>query len=154
MLSVDMPVSAKPTIPYIVTLKYCLDVNSPSFSLSVAIRRTASSANQFKRRKVVFTLTLHRGMFHSAVVLGQAKLPLAELLTCCRTGGDIPLTDISGKRGIGGFIKTFASLRSPVSSPNGEVRVSEERELIIGQVCFHNLIHRVHISYSRLYLSN
>ena len=30
-------------------------------------------------------------------------------------------------------MKAFASLRSPIMSPNGEVRVSEERELVIGQ---------------------
>ena len=89
---------------------------------------------QFKRRKITFVLSLHRGMFHSAVTLGQVKLPLEELVEKCKTGGDIPITDISaGKRGIGGYIKVFASLRSPISSPNGEVRVSEERELVIGQ---------------------
>jgi hypothetical protein len=71
-------------------------------------------------------------MFHSVVTLGQAKLPLEELLEKCRTGGDIPITDGTGKRGIGGFIRVFASLRSPIKSPNGEVRVSTERELIIG----------------------
>lgn len=42
------------------------------------------------------------------------------------------LTEPGGKRGVGGFVRMSASLRSPILSPNGEVRVSEERDLVVG----------------------
>jgi hypothetical protein len=95
-------------------------------------RRNSSCSNQFKRRKIILCLSLTRGMFQSSIALGQVKLPLEDLLEKCSTGGDIPITDVAGKRGVGGFIRVFASVRNPINKPNGEVRVSIDRELVIG----------------------
>jgi hypothetical protein len=92
-------------------------------------RKGSTIESQFSRKKAIFTLVLHRGLFQSDKILGIAKLNLSELLTKCKTGGFLQLLDPSGKKAIGGRLEVHIMLRRPISHP--EVIVETERELVL-----------------------
>jgi rhodanese-related sulfurtransferase len=92
-------------------------------------RKGSTIESQFSRKKITFTLILHRGMFHADKILGTAKLNLSDLLTKCKAGGFLQLLDPSGKKTIGGRLEVYAMLRRPISNP--EILLETERELVI-----------------------
>jgi hypothetical protein len=82
------------------------------------------------RKKATFEVILNRGFFFSAVSLGVATMPLADLLTKCECGGLLPLFKADGKKnGAAGSVRVALRLRRPLQSP--EVIRSEERKLVI-----------------------
>eukprot|EP00602_Paraphysomonas_sp_CaronLab_P013290 CAMPEP_0185042318 /NCGR_PEP_ID=MMETSP1103-20130426/42284_1 /TAXON_ID=36769 /ORGANISM="Paraphysomonas bandaiensis, Strain Caron Lab Isolate" /LENGTH=456 /DNA_ID=CAMNT_0027582371 /DNA_START=216 /DNA_END=1583 /DNA_ORIENTATION=- len=97
-----------------------------------SFHRNKTSERKFNRKSASFDLTLHRGFFKSDKPLGLVKVPLVELLTKCQTGGDISITNSSGRKSVGGTLRVFISLRRPLCT--AEIRKQTQRELVIEYV--------------------
>lgn len=89
----------------------------------------------YARKKATFDVVLHKGFWKGSEVLCQAVLPLSDLITKSRVGGQLPLKTAkdseNGKKGkvIGGQLTAYVVIRSPLGGP--EVMVTEERKLVI-----------------------
>ncbi len=96
----------------------------------------------YARKKATFDLVLHRGFFKSNLLMCQAVLPLADLLTKSEIGGVLPLTSSGQKEGVthaassvkkgkavGGTLNVVLRIRTPLMGP--DVRVVEERTLVL-----------------------
>jgi hypothetical protein len=89
----------------------------------------------YQRKKAVFDLVLHKGFWKGNETLCQAVLPLTDLLTKSKIGGQLQLKTIadngSSKKGkvVGGQMTVYVAIRSPLSGP--EVVVTEERKLVL-----------------------
>ncbi|CAM9722637.1 unnamed protein product [Ectocarpus fasciculatus] len=101
------------------------------FKVVLPFKRGRSLNKLLERKKIIFEIILHRGMFSGGdVTLGMVSLPLVELLTKTTTGGDaLPLTKEGRGRGIGGVLSAYAKVRVPIDGP--EVRITEERQLVV-----------------------
>mmetsp|Transcript_19748 Transcript_19748/g.21461 ORF Transcript_19748/g.21461 Transcript_19748/m.21461 type:complete len:720 (+) Transcript_19748:34-2193(+) len=101
------------------------------------LKRSKLSQQLYARKKITVELLMNKGFFRGQYVVAMAVLPLADLLSKCSVGGDLPLysidkaSDGSNKKGkvIGGVLRMSATIRSPLVTP--EVKVTEERELVI-----------------------
>jgi hypothetical protein len=70
------------------------------------------------------------GFFSGDESLGFVKVSLDKLLTKCEVDELFPITDVNGKKALGGVCKLRMKLRTPISGP--EVKEEVERELVIG----------------------
>lgn len=131
------------SVTYCVGVKDAPTVHTPTATYSDAdgrvvfkdvqtfyFRRRGAVENMFKRKKATFEIVLHRGFFQSNVTIASARLPLAGLLHTGTIGGDLSLTDVDGRKCVGGTLRVKVSLRKPICG--AEVITETTRELQIG----------------------
>ena len=121
-----------------VTPQVKYDGGKVEFSYQVVLpvlKRGRHVQQLYARKKATFDVVLHKGFWKGSEVLCQAVLPLNDLLTKSKIGGQLPLKTIkdseSGKKGkvVGGQLTAYVVIRSPLMGP--EVVVTEERKLVI-----------------------
>lgn len=107
-----------------------------SYQLVLPVLKRGRHVQQlYARKKATFDVVLHKGFWKGSEVLCQAVLPLADLLTKSKVGGQLPLKTVkeseSSKKGkvVGGQLTAYVVIRSPLGGP--EVVVTEERKLVI-----------------------
>jgi hypothetical protein len=109
------------------------------------LKRGRHTQQLYARKKATFDLVLHKGFWKGSEVLCQAVLPLGDLVTKSKCGGQVPFKAVSASAGggssgsssssskrskaVGGHLAAYVTIRSPLAAP--EVVVVEERRLVV-----------------------